>query len=115
MLAPRAEEITAQLLDAPLTRQSDVVAAEELGSMLALAEAIDTEIASRGLVARGNRDRLGLLKIRVQLSRRLYEALAHFGATPRSRAELARQVAEGGLAAEIARRRSGRGSRDVSG
>lgn len=46
VLAPRAETIAAELLNAPHVSELDAIAAEELGAMIALAEAIDAELAA---------------------------------------------------------------------
>jgi hypothetical protein len=83
----------------------DRIGAEELGSIVALLEAMDRELADTGLKGRRGTDRTGLLKLRVQTSRRLGEWLAAFGMTPRSRAELLNDVMSGTVAADLARRR----------
>jgi hypothetical protein len=100
VLAPRAEEIAKDLMAAPHVVGLDSIAAEEIGALLAHIEAID-----RDMDARGRAGRKALLDMRARLSRQLRDWLKEFGATPRSRAEWARTMAEGGLAAEIARRR----------
>jgi hypothetical protein len=69
-----------------------------------LIEAADCDLTERGLTRRG--DARNLLQLRLQASRRLEAWLAAYGLTPRGRVELAREAAQGGLAAEIARRRA---------
>jgi hypothetical protein len=81
----------------------DQLAVIEMIRLAALIESADRDLAERGLTRRG--DARKLLQLRLQASRRLESWLAHFGMTPRSRVDLARRLAEGGLAAEIARRR----------
>jgi hypothetical protein len=46
VLAPRAAEIAEQIMQAPWATPRDVIAAEELGSLIAIAEAIDIELAA---------------------------------------------------------------------
>jgi hypothetical protein len=82
----------------------DEIAAVETARLVALIEAADRDLAVRGLTHRRG-DARKLLQLRLQASRRLEAWLSAFGMTPRSRVELVRQLAEGGLAAEIARRR----------
>jgi hypothetical protein len=101
VLAPRAVEIADALMEAPHTVELDRVAAEEIGQMVALVEAIDLDIAERGL-----RSRRSLLELRLRASGRLEKWLTQFGATPQSRATWAATLAQGGLPAEIARRRA---------
>ena len=101
VLAQRAEEIATALMSAPHTVPLDVIAAEEIGSVLAQLEAID-----RDLEQGGRRDRRTLLEHKARLSRELRTWLREFGGTPRSRAEWAKDLAQGGLAADIARRRT---------
>lgn len=101
VLAPRAEEITEILMEAPHVVALDSIAAEEIGSLIAHVEAIDKEL--EGTPKRG--ERKTLLDMRARLTRQLRDWLKEFGATPRSRADWAKTMAEGGLAAEIARRR----------
>jgi hypothetical protein len=101
VLAPRAQDIADELMQAPHTVPLDRVAAEEIGQLVALIEAIDCDIAERGL-----RSRRSLLDLRLRASGRLEKWLTQFGATPQSRATWAATLAQGGLAVEIARRRS---------
>jgi hypothetical protein len=100
VLAPRAAEIAAALMEAPHTVELDRIAAEEIGQLVATLEAIDLDIAERGL-----RSRRSLLELRLRASGRLEKWLTQFGATPQSRATWAATLAQGGLASEIARRR----------
>jgi hypothetical protein len=87
-------------MDAPHVVELDRIAAEEIGQLVAV-EAIDLDIAERGL-----RSRRSLLDLRLRASGRLEKWLTQFGATPQSRATWAATLAQGGLAAEIARRRA---------
>lgn len=104
VLAPRAEEITEVLMQAPHVVALDSIAAEEIGSLIAHVEAIDKELVG----ATKRAERKTLLDMRARLTRQLRDWLREFGATPRSRADWAKTMAEGGLAAEIARRRAQR-------
>ena len=74
------------------------MAAEEVGALVAVVEAIDADLAKRG------RDRKALLDARLRASGRLHRWLDAFGATPASRAALAAALASGSLGAEIQRR-----------
>jgi hypothetical protein len=100
VLAPRAEEIADALMGAPHVVELDRVAAGEIGQLVALIEAIDCDIAERGL-----RSRRSLLELRLRASGRLERWLTQFGATPQSRAQWAATLAGTGLADEIRRRR----------
>jgi hypothetical protein len=87
----------------------DWLGARELGSMLALGETLDRDIAKRGaLTSRGNPRKI--VELRMRLSGRIERWMAQYGATPASRAAVAQALAQGGLAAEIARRRARNGS-----
>lgn len=101
VLAPRAEELTAMLMGHPHAIGLDVIAAEEIGSILAHIEALD-----RDLEQKGQRHRRTVLEHRARLTRELRTWLREFGGTPKARAEFAKELAQGGLAAEIARRRA---------
>jgi hypothetical protein len=87
-------------VQAPHTVPLDRVAAEEIGQLVALVEAIDCDIAERGL-----RSRRSLLDLRLRASGRLEKWLTQFGATHNPGPPGAATLAQGGLAAEIARRR----------
>jgi hypothetical protein len=99
-LAPRAEEIATELMRAPHVVDLDRVAAEEIGQLVALIEAIDCDIAERGLRSRRS------LFLRLRASGRLEKWLGEFGATPQSRAQWAATLAGTGLVDEIRRRRT---------
>jgi hypothetical protein len=101
ILAPRAAEIADALMEAPHVVELDRIAAEEIGQLVALVEAIDLDIAERGL-----RSRRSLLELRLRASGRLEKWRTQFGGTPQSRETWAATMAQGGLAAEIARRRA---------
>lgn len=106
-LEPRVQELTEAIMAEPHTTEIDRLGATELAKLIALLEAIDAELAERGLTRKSGEPR-GLVDLRLRASRRLAEWLDRYGATPLARATWARQLAEGGLAAEIARRREGR-------
>jgi len=104
MLGPRAQEVAEAIMAEPHTAGIDVFGAEEIGRLQAYIEALDGEIARVGLSGSGQRQKwLGDLRLRA--SRNLMECLDRFGATPKGRAAWARDLAGGGLAAEIAARR----------
>src|SRR5437870_3985633 len=66
VLAPRAAEVTEALMGAPHTVPLDVIAAEEIGALVALIEAIDKDIKQSG-----SRGRKALLDVRLRASSRL--------------------------------------------
>jgi hypothetical protein len=63
---------------------------------------------------RRGRDSMGLLKMRVQFSRRIGEYLTTFGLTPRARAEFFRELKAESLASEIAARRADADEEDAT-
>ena len=85
--------------DAAHAQPLDVLAAEEIGSIIAALEAVDRDLRERG----PGRTK-SLLEHKARLGRELRAWLREFGGTARSRAEFARELAEGGLAGEIRRR-----------
>jgi hypothetical protein len=93
-LAPRAREVADALLDAPHAVPLDQIAAEEIGSLVATIEAIDADLAQRGLID-GDGNARTILDYRGRLSGRLERWLREFGATPSSRIEWAERVARG--------------------
>jgi hypothetical protein len=101
VLAPRAEALAEGLRDLPQVSPGDALAVEEVASLLALAEAIDADIAARGVTGRRG-DVRKLIDVRVRVSRRLMEWSNAFALTPASRAALLTDT----LAAEIAARRA---------
>ena len=105
-LEPRAEEIADALMTMPHVIELDRLAAGEIGQLIALLERVDADLAERGLTKPRSGEARSLLDLRGRLSGRLERWLKEFGATPASRAEFAETLARGGLAAEIARRRS---------
>ena len=104
MLEPRAQEVAQEVMQAPHVDAVDWVGAQELGRLSALIEAIDGELARVGMSGPGARVRW-LLEMRLRASGRLSDWLGAYGMTPRGRAAWARDLAGGGLAAEIAARR----------
>ncbi len=103
VLAPRAEEIASALMELPHTTPLDVLAAEEIGSLLATLEAIDAALAD-GRVENKRGEVRHLLDVKARLSRQLREWLREFGASPLSRASFAATLARGSVADEIQRR-----------
>ena len=102
MLAPRAEEIAADLMALPHAHEIDRVAAEEIGSLVARIEAIDRDLDERGHFGR-NGARV-LLDHRARLSKALLSWQREFGATPKARFDFAARLGAGGLGSEIQRR-----------
>jgi len=103
---PRAQQVADELMRAPHATQLDHLGALEIGRIEALIEALDASLAADGVWSDGAGTVRAAVDLRLRASRRLLEWLDRFAATPRGRAELERRLAEGGLAAEIARRRS---------
>jgi hypothetical protein len=103
-LAPRGAEIAKALMELPHVTGIDIVAAEEIGSIVARLEPIDGDLDERGHFGRGGAR--VLLEHKARLSRELRTWLREFGGTPKAKADFARSLSEGGgLAGEIARRR----------
>jgi hypothetical protein len=104
VLSPRARALADEILSGPHVSSLDRIAAEELGSLVALVEGLDREIAAGGGTSR---DRRTLIKLRILASRRLESWTAAMGMTPRDRAELLRTSLAGrALVADFSRRRS---------
>ena len=96
-------------MSAPHVTALDEIGAVGIGRLEALIETLDRVIADNGAVnARSGKVR-ALVDLRLRASRRLGEWLDRYGMTPKGRAEWARTLTDGGLAAEIARRRGARG------
>ena len=102
-LEPRAREIAERILEAPHTVELDEIGAVEIGRLEALIEAIDRDLAERGLTTRGGNSRR-LLDLRLRASRRLAEWLDRYGMTPHARAEWAARLARPSFAEEVERR-----------
>jgi hypothetical protein len=103
-LAPRAAEVAEAIMAQPHTVELDQLGAEEIGRLQAMIEAIDTDLSERGLTGRRG-DVRAMVDLRLRASRRLAEWLDRYGANPKGRADWAKQLADGGLAEEIRRRR----------
>ncbi len=112
VLAPRVEELAGEIMASGFVEGIDWLGARELGSLLALGEALDADIAKRGALTRDGNPRR-VVDMRLKLSGRIERWLVQYGATPASRATLAQTLATGGLAAEIARRRAQTGAGEV--
>jgi hypothetical protein len=110
ILAPRAAEIAETIQSAPHVKGLDSIAAEEIGSLVALSEAIDRDLIANGITRRG--EARTLVKLKIQISRRIQEWCDRFAMTPRARAELLRDLGATSVAVEYARRR---GERDAAG
>ena len=100
------QELVADIMAAPHTHPLDEAGAIEIAKLMVLIDRIDADLAERKLRNRKGNVPTALLDMRLRSSRRLQDWLAAFGMTPLSRATWAKQMAEGGLAAEIARRRA---------
>ena len=106
LLAPRAAELAASLMELPHVRSLDAIAAEEIASLVVRLEAIDRDLDERGHFGRNGAKTL--LEHKARLSRELRSWMREFCGTPKARAEFARALSQTtGLAAEIARRREG--------
>jgi hypothetical protein len=102
-LDPRAREIAEALMEAPHVDPLDRLAAEEIGALVVQLDRIDAALAD-GRVERNGTAR-SLIVVRDKLSGRLESWLRQFGLTPASRAEWARQLAEGESLAQTIRRK----------
>jgi hypothetical protein len=112
-LAPRAREVADALLEAPHVVGLDRIAAEEIGAVVAMLEAIDEDLLTRGLTKRDGSAR-SLLELRIRLSGRLGRWLREFGATPASRLHWVEQLSRGETLAEAVRNEVVEGIRLVS-
>src|SRR5438045_1928201 len=101
-LEGRAREVAEALLEAPHTTPLDRVGAEELGALVALIEAIDDDLSSRGLTNRKGEAR-SLLELRIRASGRLERWLKEFGATPASRVDWVETMRRGSAVVEVVR------------
>jgi hypothetical protein len=110
-LQPRAEEIAADLLAAGHTAPLDRLAAEEIGSLIALVEAIDADLAQNGLTRKKTGQARSLLELRIRLSGRLQRWLESFGATPASRLQWIDGEARAQAVVETLRQQTSEGSR----
>jgi hypothetical protein len=103
-LDPRARDVAEELLAQPHIKPLDALGAQEIGALVAMLESIDADLANRGLTKRSGEART-LVKLRLQASRRLQDWCSQYGLTPRSRAELLRDLGATSVAVELARRR----------
>ncbi len=102
----RAREVAAALMSLPHVAPTDEVMAIEVGRTLAIIEAIDGDLARRGILARGGAPRKLLTERRAHV-RLLIELLREFGGSPRSRIELIAAAKTGTLGEALARIREG--------
>ena len=110
VMAPRAREIAEELLALPQTVPLDRVAAAEVGAIVAMIEAIDEVLLTRGLTDRSGKAS-SLVDLRVRLSGRLQRWLREFGATPASRVEWVGQLAQAESLGDVVRKEVGEGIR----
>ena len=87
-------------MSAPHLSELDRTGAEEIAALISVIEAIDADLAKKGIGGRRS-----LLDMRLRASGRLERWLAAYGFTPQGRATWAATLASGGLAEEIRRRR----------
>ena len=111
-LAPRASEIAAALMAAPHTVPLDRIAAEEIGAVVAMLEAIDDDLLAHGLTDREG-DVRSLADLRVRLSGRLERWLREFGATPAARVQWVERLGRGETIGDIVRTEVAEGMRLV--
>jgi hypothetical protein len=102
VLEPRVQEVADTLMELPHAIPIDRLAAEECARLIARIERIDADLDERGHFGRSGAR--SLLQHRARLSKELRSWLEQFGATPKSRAQWARTMAMGGVAAEMQRR-----------
>jgi hypothetical protein len=105
----RARELAEWVLTMPHVTDLDWPAAAEIGRLLAMAEALDADLASRG-VTTGSGAVRGAATLRLSVSKTIMSWCQALGMTPRARAEIAAALGQSGLASEIARRRALNGS-----
>jgi len=108
LLAPRAREVADALMGAPQATPLDQIAAEEIGSLVALLEATDADLERHGLT-NGEGDARSLLDLRVRVSGRLERWLREFGATPAARVEWAGSLGRAEASASVMREELARG------
>lgn len=108
LLAPRAREVADALMAAPQAAPLDQIAAEEIGSLVALLEAIDADLDEHGLTT-GKGEARSLLDLRVRVSGRLERWLREFGATPAARVEWAGSLGRAEAMATVMRDELARG------
>jgi hypothetical protein len=100
VLADRAREIRSALMTLEHVQPLDVLAAEEIGSIIAALEAIDRDLMTRP----NGISKARLLEHKARLSRQLRDWLREFGGTPRARADWAARLSRPTVGEEIARR-----------
>jgi len=103
-LEPRAREIAEALMTAPHVDPLDRIGVDEIGALVAQLERIDAALVDGRVEGRQGQARPPD-RTRGRLSGRLQTWLKQFGLTHASRAEWARQLAEGESLAQSIRRR----------
>jgi hypothetical protein len=83
----RASELAEWILTMPHTSDLDSAAASEIGRLLAMAEALDADLASRG-VTTGSGAVRGAATLRLSVSKAILSWCNSLGMTPRARAEI---------------------------
>jgi hypothetical protein len=104
-LTDRAREIADAIMAAPHVVPLDRIGAERIGMRIDIIERIDADLAKHGIRGHGGHPRR-MLEMSARHEIVLMRQLREYGLTPASRADLLARLAEGGLAAEIARRRT---------
>lgn len=100
------QDLAAAVMDAPHTHPMDEAGAIEIAKLIVLIDRIDADLAERGVVKPRTGEPRAVVDLRLRASRRLADWLDRYGMNPKARAEWARDMAQGGLAAEIARRQA---------
>jgi hypothetical protein len=103
-LEPRAREIAEGILAAPHTIDLDELGAVEIGRLEALIEAIDQDLAERGLTNKRG-DVRSLVDLRLRASRRLAEWLDRYGLNPHARADWAAKLGRPSFMEQVEQRR----------
>ena len=99
---PRSHEVADAVLALPHVTEIDRIGAEELGGMVAVAEALDRDIAEHGVTDEKGRVR-SVVALRIRVSGRIERWLREYGATPASRVEWVERVSRGAEIADVLR------------
>ena len=113
-LEPRAREIAEGILAEPHVADIDELGAVEIGRLEALIEAIDADLAERGLTYKRG-DARSLIDLRLRASRLLAEWLTRFGLTPQARADWAAKLGRPTFAELVEQRKRDLAERERSG
>jgi len=107
-LDPEVQAMAGDIMDLAPTQDIDVIGAVELAKLLVLIDRIDADLDQRGVVNKKTGAPRGVVDLRLRASRRLAEWLDRYGATPKARAEWAKDVAQGSAWAELRERAAAR-------